>query len=112
MPFLGLTRCGRKALPSVGSFANSGALKALAARRLALRRLDCLRFGLAMRGVFECVLSVYESSLILNERVGVKGGLKTRQASSLPVVLPVKHQGQRDRHSNAIPRENAEPVAG
>jgi hypothetical protein len=30
--------------------ANSGALKALAARRLALRRLDCLRFGLAMRG--------------------------------------------------------------
>src|SRR5687768_11715394 len=50
IPFFGLTRCGRNALPSVGSFANSGALKALAARRLALRRLDCLRFGLAMGG--------------------------------------------------------------
>jgi hypothetical protein len=36
--------------PSTGSFANSGAIKALAARRLALRRLDCLRFGLAMEG--------------------------------------------------------------
>src|SRR5476651_2167151 len=49
MPVLGLTRCGRKAPPSV-SLANSGAIKALAARRLALRRLDCLRFGLAMGG--------------------------------------------------------------
>src|SRR5690606_31391920 len=48
IPLLGLTWCGRKAVPSVGSLAYSGALKALAARRLALRRLDCLRFGLAM----------------------------------------------------------------
>ena len=48
IPLLGLTRCGRTAPPSAGSTASCGALKALAARRLALRRLDCLRFGLAM----------------------------------------------------------------
>src|SRR5882724_2104872 len=50
MPLFGLTRCGRKSPPLAVSFANSGAMKALAARRLALRRLDCLRFGLAMGG--------------------------------------------------------------
>src|SRR5690606_39275823 len=44
----GFTRCGRKAEPSIGSVATSGALKRFAARRLALRALDCLRLGLAM----------------------------------------------------------------
>ena len=48
MPLFGLTRCGRKALPSTGSRASSGASNRLPERRLALRRLDCLRFGLAM----------------------------------------------------------------
>src|SRR3972149_11790446 len=48
MPVFGLTRWGRKGPPSAGSRDSCGAWKALAARRLALRRLDCLRFGLAM----------------------------------------------------------------
>src|SRR4051812_19221451 len=86
MPFFGLTRCGRKALPSVGSLANSGALKALAARRLALRRLDCLRFGLAMGGGWECVRT-WKRHAGFVERVGVKGGVSTRQASYSPVTF-------------------------
>lgn len=51
MPFAGLTRWGRKRVPSVGSFANSGALNWLAPRRLRERCFDCLRFGWPMMKV-------------------------------------------------------------
>ena len=44
-------------------------MKAFAARRLALRRLDCLRFGLAME-----VVSYWSTCLLINTcEKGIKG---------------------------------------
>src|SRR3954468_17762789 len=95
MPFFGLTRCGRKALPSVGSFANCGALRALAARRLALRRLDCLRFGLAIKkGGWECGRSCSPALFCY---------IKTRLVGSVPeavkcyVTPTLRHQNTENR---------------
>src|SRR5215207_8073244 len=86
MPFFGFTRCGRKALPSVGSIAICGALNALAARRFALRRLDCLRFGLAMGRSVLSAGGLLKCLRVFVERVGVKARAQTRQAPSVPLT--------------------------